>query len=212
MTTRLALLLLGDGRLPTGAHAHSGGVEAAVAAGRITDEFDLETFVRGRLVTTGLVDAALSAASLHHVGTASSRGDVRKLLGRLDAEASPRIVVPALRKASRRLGRQLARAAARCWPASELVELADEYPCGAHQSVVLGCVGVAIGASPPDMANVSDRNSVGNDATPSSRAGISRSHAPSNRRSRTRPPSGVAGLFGRGEQAACRVVTDGCRR
>ncbi|MEU7048105.1 urease accessory protein UreF, partial [Streptomyces eurythermus] len=35
--TRAALLVLADGRFPAGGHAHSGGAEAAVKAGRITD-------------------------------------------------------------------------------------------------------------------------------------------------------------------------------
>ncbi|MBM0204330.1 urease accessory protein UreF, partial [Micromonospora sp. STR1s_5] len=34
MATPSLLLLLADGRFPAGAHAHSGGLEAAVAAGR----------------------------------------------------------------------------------------------------------------------------------------------------------------------------------
>ncbi|MET7801807.1 urease accessory protein UreF, partial [Streptomyces decoyicus] len=32
---RAALFVLADGRFPAGGHAHSGGAEAAVAAGRI---------------------------------------------------------------------------------------------------------------------------------------------------------------------------------
>lgn len=35
--SRAALLVLADGRFPAGGHAHSGGAEAAVRAGRITD-------------------------------------------------------------------------------------------------------------------------------------------------------------------------------
>ena len=37
-----ALLLLADGRLPTGGHAHSGGTESAVAVGQVTDLASLE--------------------------------------------------------------------------------------------------------------------------------------------------------------------------
>lgn len=35
--SRAALLVLADGRFPAGGHAHSGGAEAAVRAGRITE-------------------------------------------------------------------------------------------------------------------------------------------------------------------------------
>ncbi|MEU5422925.1 urease accessory protein UreF, partial [Streptomyces sp. NPDC020667] len=34
---RAALLVLADGRFPAGGHAHSGGAEAAVKAGRVRD-------------------------------------------------------------------------------------------------------------------------------------------------------------------------------
>ena len=43
----LALLALGDGRFPVGGHAHSAGVESAVADGRVGDVESLEAFVVG---------------------------------------------------------------------------------------------------------------------------------------------------------------------
>ncbi|GIH09584.1 urease accessory protein UreF [Rhizocola hellebori] len=60
-----ALLLLADGRFPAGGHAHSSGLEAAVAAGRVSSLSTLESFLLGRLYTTGLVTAAFAAASHH---------------------------------------------------------------------------------------------------------------------------------------------------
>jgi len=60
------LLLLADGRLPAGGHVHSGGVEAAVADGRVNDVADLGRYLLGRLTTTGRVEAALAAAALGH--------------------------------------------------------------------------------------------------------------------------------------------------
>ena len=57
-----ALLLLADGRFPSGGHADSGGAEPAVGVGDITDLGSLREFVSGRLHTTGLVDAAFAAA------------------------------------------------------------------------------------------------------------------------------------------------------
>jgi urease accessory protein len=50
-----ALLLLADARLPAGGHAHSGGLEAAVAAGRVVDAASLDGFLRGRLATAARV-------------------------------------------------------------------------------------------------------------------------------------------------------------
>ncbi|MYX51130.1 urease accessory protein UreF, partial [Streptomyces sp. SID8385] len=55
--SRAALLVLADGRFPAGGHAHSGGAEEAVGAGRIRDAADLGAFCRGRLHTAGLVAA-----------------------------------------------------------------------------------------------------------------------------------------------------------
>ena len=47
MSGLATLLVLADGRLPAGGHAHSGGLEAAVAAGRVHDLSTVESFLRG---------------------------------------------------------------------------------------------------------------------------------------------------------------------
>lgn len=95
------LLLLTDGRFPAGGHAHSGGVEAAVMAGRVTGLDTLAVFLAGRLTTAGRVAAALSAAAC------SGTHDVFAV----DAAATARIPSPALRVTSRTQGRQLLRTA-----------------------------------------------------------------------------------------------------
>ncbi|MGW7607534.1 urease accessory protein UreF [Streptomyces sp. NPDC054766] len=139
--SRAALLVLADGRFPAGGHAHSGGAEAAVKAGRITGAATLEDFCRGRLHTTGLVSAALAAAGALGVDPSA-----------LDAAADARTPSLALRVAARRLGRQLVRAARATWPSAELDALAREFPKGAHQPVVLGVAARAAGLGPEDAA------------------------------------------------------------
>jgi urease accessory protein len=139
--SRAALLVLADGRFPAGGHAHSGGAEAAVEAGRITGAATLEDFCRGRLRTTGLVAAALAAAGALGVDPVA-----------LDAAADARTPSLALRVAARRLGRQLVRAARATWPCAELDALAREFPKGAHQPVVLGVTARAAGLGPEDAA------------------------------------------------------------
>lgn len=139
--TRATLLVLADGRFPAGGHAHSGGAEAAVRAGRITGAASLEDFCRGRLHTAGLVSAALAAAA------AAGLDPVE-----LDAAADARTPSPALRTAARRLGRQLLRAGRTTWPSPELDALAARFPKGAHQPVVLGTVARAAGLDAPDAA------------------------------------------------------------
>ncbi|MEV8086953.1 urease accessory protein UreF [Streptomyces nigra] len=139
--TRATLLVLADGRFPAGGHAHSGGAEAAVRAGRITGAASLEDFCRGRLHTAGLVSAALAAAA------AAGLDPVQ-----LDAAADARTPSPALRTAARRLGRQLLRAGRATWPSPELDALAARFPKGAHQPVVLGTVARAAGLDAPAAA------------------------------------------------------------
>ncbi|MCU1371239.1 MAG: urease accessory protein UreF, partial [Ilumatobacteraceae bacterium] len=56
-----ALLLLADGRFPDGSHAHSFGMEAAVAVGRVRDPASLHRYITSRLWTTARTDAAAAA-------------------------------------------------------------------------------------------------------------------------------------------------------
>ena len=135
-------LLLGDGRFPSGGHAHSGGLEAAVAEGRVGDVQTLAAFLRGRLATAGLVAAGLAAAACtgRHGWLA------------LDAEADARTASPALRERSRRQGRQLLRAAAAAWCGKAVAELASAVPAGAHHGVALGAASTDAGLGPADAA------------------------------------------------------------
>ncbi|MEU3619605.1 urease accessory UreF family protein [Streptomyces sp. NPDC006872] len=152
--TRAALLVLADGRFPAGGHAHSGGAEAAVKAGRITGAVDLAAFCRGRLHTAGLVAAALAAAAAAGADPAE-----------LDAAADARTPSPALRAAARKLGRQLMRAARATWPSAELDAVAREFPKGAHQPVVLGLTARAAGLGAEDAAYCAVYESVSGPAT-----------------------------------------------
>lgn len=153
--TRAALLVLADGRFPAGGHAHSGGAEAAVAAGRVTDAATLAGFCRGRLHTAGLVAAGLAAAAC--TGKHDPLG--------LDAAADARTPSPALRRTARKLGRQMMRAARATWPSPELDALASALPRGAHQPVVLGVAAHAAGLDPLDAAYAAAYESASGPAT-----------------------------------------------
>ncbi|MFC9339959.1 urease accessory protein UreF [Streptomyces sp. NPDC057020] len=154
MTSRSALLVLADGRFPAGGHAHSGGAEAAVKAGRIRDAAGLEAFCRGRLHTTGLTSAGLAAGAAHGLDA-----------DELDAAADARTPSPALRTAARKLGRQMMRAARATWPCAELDALAAAFPRGAHQPVVLGVAARAAGLGPEDAAHCVAYETVSGPAT-----------------------------------------------
>ncbi|MGW4164242.1 urease accessory protein UreF [Streptomyces sp. NPDC004788] len=152
--SRSALLVLADGRFPAGGHAHSGGAEAAVKAGRLTDAAGLAAFCRGRLHTTGLTSAALAAAAALGADPYA-----------LDEAADARTPSPALRAAARRLGRQMMRAARAAWPGPELDRLAAAFPRGAHQPVVLGTAARAAGLGPEDAAHCVAYETVSGPAT-----------------------------------------------
>ncbi|MFC8595228.1 urease accessory protein UreF [Streptomyces atroolivaceus] len=151
---RAALLVLADGRFPAGGHAHSGGAEPAVAAGRIRDAESLEDFCRGRLHTAGLVAAALAAAA------AAGHDPLA-----LDTAADTRTPVAALRDTARKLGRQMMRAARATWPSAELDALAAARPRGAHQPVVLGVAARSAGLEPLDAAYAALYETVSGPAT-----------------------------------------------
>ncbi|MEE4492621.1 urease accessory protein UreF [Streptomyces sp. BE230] len=152
--SRAALLVLADGRFPAGGHAHSGGAEAAVVAGRIRNADDLTEFCRGRLHTAGLTAAALAAAAAHGHDPLA-----------LDEAADARTPSPALRATARKLGRQLMRAARATWPGEELDAFALARPRGGHQPVVLGLTARAAGLGPEDAAHCAAYETVGGPAT-----------------------------------------------
>jgi urease accessory protein len=129
-------LLLADARTPTGAFAQSGGLEPA--------RLELEAvpaFVRGRLATIGLVDAAVAAAAAHGRDPAE-----------LDAEWLARTPSEPLREAAGRQGRALLRLARAAWPG-----VLDGYASGSQvtpRPVVLGVLGRAVGLSPERVARL----------------------------------------------------------
>jgi urease accessory protein len=175
-----ALLLLADSRLPAGGHAHSGGAEEAVRLGMITGSEDLARFLRGRLATTGLVTAALSAAACEMaISTALSPGPddtppvpspgpgdrLVRLWRQLDAEADARTASPAQREAGRTQGRLLLRTARRMWPSAILGTLALAVPDGPHHPLALGATAASAGCEPYQAALAAAYNSVTGPAT-----------------------------------------------
>ena len=160
-----SLLMLADSRLPAGTHAHSGGLEAAVAAERVGDAAELYEFLLGRLTTTGLTGAAFCAAALRAASDRDDAGpadlahfaeladfDYVADLSELDAEYEARTPSPAQRRASRALGRQLLRAVRAGWPGPALVAASAVHPDGPHQPIAFGAAGAAAGISPHDAA------------------------------------------------------------
>ena len=149
-----ALLTLADSRLPAGGHAHSGGVEQAIAAGVVHDTGSLATFLRRRLATSGAVAAGLAAAAC--------RGED---LGTLDGEADARTPSPALRAASRQQGRGLVRVGRRAWPSDAW----DALPALPHLPIALGVAASTAGLTPRDAAQAAAYLSISGPATAAQR-------------------------------------------
>ncbi|MPV37338.1 urease accessory protein UreF [Georgenia subflava] len=141
--TTAALLLLTDGRFPTGAYAHSAGLEASVQSGRVRDVAGLESFLRGRVHTTGVVVASFAAAAC---AATASEDDNRLQL--LEDELDARTPSPALRAVSRALGRQLLRAVNTIAPHPKLTVL----PPAPHHPIALGGAAAALGLAAGDAA------------------------------------------------------------
>jgi urease accessory protein len=113
-------------------------VEAAVACGDVTGDDTLDRYLRARLATTGVTDAAFAAASV----AADDRGE-------LDAELGARILSPRLREVGVRMGRQLLRAGRRVFPDPSLDVLG-----GCQQPIVLGALVAVAGGTPHDAATI----------------------------------------------------------
>jgi urease accessory protein len=141
--TVLASLLLADSRLPTGGHAHSGGVEAAVERGLVRDATDLALFLAGRLRGTGLVVAAVAAAGCLLADAAPVNWS------EWDAAVSARTPSAASREAARAQGVMLLRTARRVWPSAALEALGQV--ARPHHPLVLGAV-VAAGGDGAEVA------------------------------------------------------------
>jgi urease accessory protein len=162
-----ALLLLTDGRFPAGGHAHSGGLEAAAACGRVHDIPTLEAFLHGRAETTGAVAAAFAAAACIVFGSVGSDRTtlMEANLLQLDAELEARIPSGALRAVSRKLGRQLLRALCVVRPDPRFDTLAVALPIGPHQPIAFGAATAAVDLDPYSAALAAVYESVTGPAT-----------------------------------------------
>ncbi len=142
MYAGVGALLLGDGRLPTGGYAHSGGLEPALAAG--LEVGDVPAYMHARLRSVGLVDASAAALALRSDGVLEIQ---TALLARMPSEP--------LRTASAALGRGLARLARRLWPEHPAVLALEALPSAPLRPVALGTVGAVLGIEEQQIARIS---------------------------------------------------------
>lgn len=161
MGVRAALLLLADGRLPSGGYAHSGGLESAVRSGDVRDAGTLKEFLHARAATVGLVTASFAAAA-HGAAAGATHGvaagatQSRTALGELDMHLDARMPAAASRAVSRAMGRQLARV----MRAVHSHPLFDELPPVPHQPLVYGVAAATLDLSAADVAQLVVHESV----------------------------------------------------
>ena len=125
-----------DSAFPTGAFAHSGGLESAWQHGEIDDVKGLIAFIRASLLQTGYgVFPLLNAAH-----TSPER------LEALDARADTFLVNAVANRASRIQGRALLGTLTRVWPSPALAELSRRATrSSAHVAPVSGAAFRAVG-------------------------------------------------------------------
>jgi urease accessory protein len=152
MAGSVKLLLLADGRFPSGGYAHAAGVEEAVRQGLVRDLAEAAAYLDGVVATTGTSAACLAAVAWG----LESQGALEPTWRRLDQEADARMAGSAARAASRLLGRHLARAAAALGPYGQAAatRAAGGHPEGPHHCLALGAVVAASGGGVEDAGQL----------------------------------------------------------
>jgi urease accessory protein len=139
-------LLLADGRLPTGAHTQSAGVEPAFTHGMRLGQ--VPDYIEARLRTVTEVEAAAAVVARHRwLTTAEPRTSAMR---EVDAAWRVRTLSDALREASDLLGRSYLRTAAAVWPLAALSADTAAW-C---RAVVLGATAAVAGLSASEVARL----------------------------------------------------------
>lgn len=144
MHSDLLLMLLADSRLPTSAYAHSAGLEPALLAGLPADR--IADYLRTRLATVTRVEAGAALATRALALRGSTTAPV-------ELAWAARTPSPAIREASRALGRTYRRLALRLWPDAVLLDElhTDRAPSRAR---VVGLVAAATGLGADALARL----------------------------------------------------------
>jgi urease accessory protein len=133
-----------DSAFPTGAFAHSWGLEAAWQQGEVSDRSGLRAFLEQSIGQTGHGAIPLVNAAYRSPGE----------LPALDGLAHAFLTSPVANRASRTQGRALVATAGRVWPSPALETLQRQAAAGwAHLAPVTGAVFRALGVPLPTTQN-----------------------------------------------------------
>jgi urease accessory protein len=151
MDPRLVLAMLADARLPTGAHAHSAGLEAMVLGG--LEVADIADYLGTRLRTVTATEAG-TAVIARHAWLTGTPG----LVETVSAHWAARTPSHHSRGASERIGRGYARLARRLWPSALSPDDLSSRGCRPDlrypRPVVLGVVAAVTGLESGDVARL----------------------------------------------------------
>jgi urease accessory protein len=162
-------LVLSDGRFPAGGHAHSGGVEQACDEQLIGDVSELSDFLRGRLLTSGVVAAHTAAAVCAQARRSS---DLTRFWSLADLESDARIQSSASRAVSRQQGGRMLRTAMRLLDSPLLDSLRDssiDKGSDPHHAVAVGAVAASSELPPRGAAEIAAYGSVSGPASAATR-------------------------------------------
>ena len=147
MSAPYLAMLLADGRLPSGAHTQSAGVEPAFAHGMRLDQVPDYLTVRLRTVTA--VEASAAVVARHRWRAESHQRT--SAMTEVDAAWRVRTLSDVLRNASDSLGRSYLRTAGAVWPLEDLKDHRDGVWC---RAVVLGAATAEAGLSAAELARL----------------------------------------------------------
>ena len=176
---RWRLLQIADSGFPTGGFAHSGGLEAAFASGRVTSADDLERFVGASLWNVG--NAALPFVSAAH----ATPERVWSLDALLDAQLTNHVS----NRASRTQGRAFLATSAAVFdepPIALLSDRASRRDVSVHLAPVYGAIVAALGIPGRDALGLYLLLSLRGTASAAVRLGIVGPHAAQRIQSRYR--------------------------
>lgn len=145
MTSDLQLWQLADSAFPTGAFAHSWGLEAAWQSGEVPDLAALRRFVHDALEQAAHGVLPLLNSAYREPGR----------LAELDAIADLFLTNPVANRASRAQGRAFSSTCARVWPSPTVTALDAQVrqTCG-HAGPAMGAMLHALGVSAGDARNL----------------------------------------------------------
>lgn len=142
LASDLVLMLLADARLPVAGHTQSAGLEPAVAAGLR----DVPGYLRTRLTTVTLVDAATSVVALHHLRQGMPLAPVEEAWAARTPSA-------AMRRTSRGQAKALLRLARRLWPDAAPIATVVAIDEPSRPAVLAACAAVT-GLPPCSLARL----------------------------------------------------------